>query len=343
LWVRRTPEKFHERLPRVLKDEKWENVWIDGKMIRRDLLSFAEAMRPPGAYDFEARLVDLDGQGVWTELLFPSRGVWLHYGDDPELVDIGFRAYNDWLREEVMSVSPRLQGAAGITHLSTEHAVAELHRCADLGFRACYMPVGYIEGRAWNEAVWDPLWAAAEEREMPLCFHCGSGTETKVARGPGGAIINYVDLSAPIQRTLCQIIAAGVFDRYPALTVAMVEGGASWLPAIMDRMDEAFRQHHSAVRPKLDRLPSEYVTSGQVFATFQHDPSIAATISVTGATPIMFGTDYPHLEGTFPDTRKVITGLFEHVSPEDRQAITIGNLTRILKLPEPPVDVAAAN
>ena len=167
--------------------------------------------------------------------------------------------------------------------------------------------------------MWEPLWAAAEAHNTVLAFHIGTGGENVVYRGPGGAVVNYMETTYPGMRVVSHMVAGGALDRHPELKVMIAEGGAAWVPAIGDRMDEAYRQHGMFVRPKLSRLPSEIIRS-QVYASFQHDRSAVEVIEGTGYTNVMWGDDYPHLEGTYGHTQETLHGLFAHVSAGDQAA-----------------------
>jgi hypothetical protein len=88
-------------------------------------------------------------------------------------------------------------------------------------------------------------------------------------------------------------------------------------------MTEGYRQHHMAVRPKLTRSPKEILYT-QVYASFQHDETAVAAVTGMGYQNVMFGSDYPHMEGTFGHTQETLHGLFDGVSDDVRHRITIG-------------------
>jgi len=95
----------------------------------------------------------------------------------------------------------------------------------------------------YNLDKYDPLWAAARAHAMPVSFHVGTGSNPVTERGPGGAVINYVEVGLGAQRTLTYLAASGVLHRFPALHVVMVECGAGWLAWALERMDEAYEEH----------------------------------------------------------------------------------------------------
>ena len=120
-----------------------------------------------------------------------------------------------------------------------------------------------------------------------------------------------------------KMVTSGALERHPNLKVLVAEGGATWVPQVGDRMNEAYRQHHMFVRPQLQKQPKEYLYE-QVYASFQHDVTAPAAMSAMGYQNVMFGSDYPHIEGTFGHTQETLHGLFDGVAPEVQQRITLG-------------------
>jgi len=331
------PASLAERMPRSVKDDdgQWETVHVDNQQFRRRLprpLIDEEgnpmAGRAPGANDKALRLLDLDAEGVWAELIYPSIGIWTSSIRDPELLAAGARAINDWAIE-FQRHSPRYVCTATIPLLTVATAVAEIERAAGLGYHAVYFSVLPPAGAEdWTSEVWEPVWSALAETGLVLGFHIGtephdaSSFHGNYYRGPGGALLNYMETTYGGQRAVSKLIAAGVFDRHPGLRVIVSEGGATWGPFIADRLDEAYRQHASAVRPRLRRLPSEYLYEN-VYASFQHDRSAVAAVTAMGWRNVCWGSDYPHLEGTYGHTQKTLHELFDGVSERDRRRITI--------------------
>ena len=134
-----------------------------------------------------------------------------------------------------------------------------------------------------------------------------------------------METALPGIRTLTMLVASGALDRHADLKVFVAEGGGSWVPAVADRMTEAYRQHSLFVRPSLSRSPKEIVLD-RVYTSFQHDESAIPTVEHLGYHNMMWGSDYPHVEGTFPDTQKVLHELFDDVGPATRRLITIGRV-----------------
>ena len=136
--------------------------------------------------------------------------------------------------------------------------MTETVRAAGMGFLAISLPSALERDRPnWNHDSWEPLWSAAEEAGMVLAVHVGSDAKSpdhpdnRPFRGPGGALMNYVESSYSGQRMATTLVASGVLDRHPKLRLLISEGGATWVPFIADRIEEGYRQHRLWVRPVL--------------------------------------------------------------------------------------------
>ena len=337
LWTDILPPALAERMPRsekVAEDE--EIIHVDGITFRRKLPLLKKgttgetigelSARPPGARDMKARLADLDHEGIWGEVVYSSLGLWENYIKDRSLIAAAAAAENEWKRSEIQGIAPdRLVAAATLPLVDVGDAVTELHRAADLGLHVVTLPTGAPEGADdWNRDTWEPLWAAAEEAGMVIAFHIGSdGGEPVWYRGPGGAILNLVETSYGGQRAAAKMVTSGALDRHPDLKVLVSEGGATWIPFLGDRMNEGYRQHGMFVRPTLSKLPKE-ILFRQVYASFQHDESAPAALVAMGYQNVMWGSDYPHLEGTYGHTQKTLNELFGGIDAAASHRIRIG-------------------
>jgi predicted TIM-barrel fold metal-dependent hydrolase len=361
------PAHLRERLPRTDRDEERgvEVVTVDGESWERpipkprtreqllrtaarpldeDLDEDAGQPRAPGATDPVKRLVDLDQEGIWGEAIYPSLGVWAFNLKTPEIVREGCRISNDFYLD-FQQHSPRYVVAASVPLVDVDDAVAEIRRASDLGFKLAFFPVRPPRVmRDWQYDEWMPVWAALEETGMVLGFHIGTEPQDPTGRigvyhrGPGGAVLNYVETTYGGQRAVSQLIACGALDRHPDLRVLVSEGGATWGPFLADRMDEGYRQHGAAVRPRLSKLPSEFLFT-QVYASFQHDRSAVFANSAMGWKNVMWGSDYPHYEGTFGHTQKTLHELFDDVEPDVSHRVRIGAFQELFPhVPAPPAD-----
>lgn len=343
LWTKELPASLASRGPRSEVTDDKEIYYIDNEFVKLDKVEIAEAIRPPGASDVKLRIKDLDAQGIWSEVLFASKALWVVLSQDRELQRECLKVYNDWLHSEYLEASPRFVGAAMVSTVSTEDAVAEIQRVADMGYHSICLPTSTPKDRPYHDEVWEPVWAATAEAGLPICFHIGTGANNRVFRGRGEVLINYVESTVPGTRTISMLVASGVLDRYPTLKVGVMEAGGSWLPSLSDRMDEGHRQHQVWNKHRLPMLPSEYLKR-QVYCSFMHDQTAVDTVRYLGFDNIMWGSDYPHYEGTFPKTQEVLNGLFDGVDEDIVNRITAGAFAEMFPTaPLPPQGETAAS
>jgi predicted TIM-barrel fold metal-dependent hydrolase len=333
LWFDALPKELAEQAPRTERSDRFEIVMVEGRQMHRLLAAFAEQFRPPGATDLTIRLQDLDREGVWGQLAFPSRALWLCTIQDPALEIATIRAYNDWAVSEVMAHTDRVLPAGMIPVHDVDAGVAEVERLAHLGFQAVFLAASPMPGEEYALPRWDPIWSAIEATGMVAAFHIGTGGDPVVYRGPGGAIVNYWETCIPGQRVVTHLVASGALARHPNLDVLIAEGGCSWIPALGDRLDEAYRQHEMYVDPKLDEPPSSTIFR-QVYSSFQHDRSAVPAVAAMGYRNAMWGDDYPHLEGTYGHTQQTLHDIFDGATDEVRRLVTEDNFNKLFEVPD---------
>lgn len=338
LWVENLPAEMKDRGPRGEKKDGYLNIICDNKIVHRMNMGdgYHGQERHGGVIpDLTPRLKDMVQDGIDAEVIYPTSGGVPLLIEDQKLKEACTKIYNDWCidtfkdhphRFVPTAVLPLAPGAVAET-------VAELERCIKLGYRSALVPCVLPEGLKYNSAELDPLWAVAQEAGIPISWHVGTGSSPVYERGPGAAVINYVEVGNSAQRAVFQMVCGGTLERFPNLQMVTVEAGASWLAGLGERMDEVYNAHQFYVRPKLSMMPSEFIKR-QVSCTFQFDRACILNRSITGVKPLMWAADYPHLEGTFPHSKKVIDGIFEgiEISAEDRAAILGGNAARLYKL-----------
>ena len=245
------PDDVRERMPRSVKDPSgdFETIYIDGQEFRRELpkrnpnkSSIGVNARPAdskeedfldrilGGNDPVHRIQDLDSEGVWAEVMYPSLGIWTFNIHTPRVVKEGARALNDWALE-FQNHSPRFVCVASVPLLDVGDAVAEIRRADAGGFKCGFLPTRPPIGRPeWNDEEWDPMWAAFAETGMVIGFHIGTEPHDPTQRtgvyyrGRGGAVLNYVETTYGGQRAVTQLIACGALDRHPELRVLVSEG-----------------------------------------------------------------------------------------------------------------------
>lgn len=344
LWTSALPEDVKHLAPRYeVADENTTYFCINDKRIRKHRTSGAvdEARAGAGGTDPVERFKHLDADGVWGEVIYPTTGLFLFLIEDPAVEMQCARIYNDWLVDALLKHSERFVGTAIIPVKDIEAAVEETERCAKLGYRAIHLPV-FAPGLPYNRREYEPLWEAAERNNLVVTFHVGTGQNPVSDRGPGAPILNYLEVSLQAQRAVAFIVAGGALERHPNLHVVVTEAGATWLAGLGERMDEAHIAHHMWIKEQLPLLPSEYIRR-QVHASFQNDRSGLETFDETGVEAILFATDYPHGEGTWPNTQAVLDDMFKGLSitPDQIKAVTGGTIAKLFGIPEPPASFGA--
>ncbi len=297
-----------------------------------------------GGSNIELRMRDMQLDGVDCEIVYPQIGIMI-YQMDREVGLAHAMVYNDWVMETFKSYLDMFVPIAMLPAWDPEECLAEFKRVHALGFKAVMLPV-VVGSNAppYINPAWDIVWSYAEASELPINIHTGTGMPPVQFRGPGGAMMNYMAVGLKSLETVSYLISGGVTDRFPRLHFVVCEAGASWMPAIGERLDEVYQQHQMYVRPKLRSLPSVQLYN-QFTSCFQFDKVPLQTLNVTGVRCLMWASDYPHLEGTFPYSRKVLDELFDgtNVTPEQRAAIVGGNAARLFKIPGPRAEAAASN
>ena len=354
LWTGRIGSRFGERVPRIVRVESGGDWWfcdgVKGQPLASGSMTGArfESGRPlslndqvdqirPGAYYPDPRVEDMDLDGVDAAVLYPNAGFMLYNVPDTELLNEVFSTYNDYAAEYCKAYPKRLRGLGMINLDDIEAGVGELRRCHKLGLSGALISVQPPEGRGYDQPQeYEPLWATAQDLGMPLSLH--TGTHRKGSAG-GGSVVDAetfppeavtVKDAAP-RVALTQMIFSGVFERYPKLQVGAVEFELGWAAYFIDRMDYAYtqparRKHWH--RYAEDMLPSDYFRRN-IFLGFQEDALGINLRHLIGVDCLQWGSDYPHQESTFPQSRAILEEILSDCTDEEKAKIAGGNAARI--------------
>lgn len=338
LWSRGLPPGLRERGPRLERREGRGCFVVEGRVVRK-LPPLPEGAAPGAPFlwapdDVASRLHALDRDGVHAEVMYPNVGFFCIYAiEDRELQVASCRVYNDWVAER-FGGEARLRPVGMLPDRDPAAAARELERLHGLGLRGAMLPA-HSDARPYNDPVWEPVFEAAAGLAIPLSFHAGTGRSQVPAHGPGAAVVNYVTTVSGPMETVAYLCGAGVFARHPGLRAGMVECGAGWLAWTLEAMDDATREHGPWVRPKLAELPSAYFRR-QGFVTFQRDPVGLANVARTGEHCLLWGSDYPHPEGTFPESRRVLEWEFRDLPQRVADRIVFANAAELYGVALPP-------
>jgi predicted TIM-barrel fold metal-dependent hydrolase len=342
VWAEGIDPKFRSRAPRLERRADGDVYTCEG-MEPAEIASMSaagnlevtfgtrgrweQAIRP-GAYNPHARLADMKSDGIDLDVVYPTVALRMFAIADPALRRACFAAYNDWLAGFCRAYPDRLKGIAMVSSDDVEHAVGELHRARKLGLVGAMISV-LPEQPYYQQSAFDPFWYTAVDLGMPISLHVGTNGEQQRSNAER-TVGELCTIAVPAQRTLVDLIYAGVFARHPKLMVISVEHGAGWAPYLMQSMDHAF---HGKAAGHLGqgRKASDYFRRN-IRCTFMRDDVAIRYRHEIGLDLLLWSTDYPHRESTFPRSREVLEKMTAGIPPSERDQIAYGNTAALYGL-----------
>ena len=306
--------------------------YVPGKIHRSDRMA-AEGLFDDGRKgirrltDPALRIKDQDRDGVQAEVLYGVLGAGNRL-NDPEAASEMYQIYNSWLADFCSHAPERFIGLASLTAFNPVAAVAEVRRAAKLGLKGVEFATS-LEMTPLYEPVWDPLWQAVNEVKLPVHFHTtGGGKKRPVDHLPvraqrAAAAVSITGFQLSTAQFLMSVIFGGVLERYPDIRIVLGESGIGWIPYVLSRMDYEYEDqfHHDLA---LSMKPSDYWRR-QCRATFQVDEVGVQLLEAMGEDTVMWGSDFPHPDGVWPDSQDYISRQFGHLPERVRHKIVCGN------------------
>ena len=363
VWHQRVPAALRQRAPKVLHTADGD-VWSfnDGERMRPLGLMAAAGgsyldFRPsgltyatirPGHFQAGARLADMDADGIWAQLLYPSvceEGACM-FGDDAALQRACVRGYNEWLLEFCAAAPHRLFGHAIMPATGVADAVHELEWGLRQGYRGTLIstfPSGSVEPSAAD----DPFWARIQEADVPVALHIGSfhadGPVKRRSFDPA-AVLPRACISKSGANTVplvARMLFSGLFERFPRLKVLLVEANIGWIPAMLEQTDDMFLRYRWFTRTA-DRLPTmpSRVFHRNFWATFMVDTVGLELRHRLNVDHIMWSTDYPHTGTDWPNSRITIERLFRGMAAAEVKKMVHTNCKLLYRLDGMPESVA---
>ena len=353
LWTERVPKALRDRAPHVEDRGEAGEFWVCDGMTWGDFRSerwFAKPRRNPLALDRggvgeafrpttpDKRLADMDRDGVEASLMFPPI-IALHV-EDSALRDACVGAYNDWATEFAAAAPRRFRPVGLLSPVDPVAAIKEVIRIAKEG----RLPqVSFLVNDVtvdMNLEPWDPFWAAAEETGIVVAYHVGGslapGTMRSVKAqatkreplfgmgvGNGGTVFFQPFVS---------LFTFGTLERHPGVRFVLAESGTGWVPYVVQEMD--YRYHRAlemGTSTLLKELPSD-IFRRQVWATYQSDLVGLHLVSFFGDGHMMWASDYPHHDSTWPYSQDVVDRETAHLSPETTRKIVRDNAAALYGL-----------
>jgi predicted TIM-barrel fold metal-dependent hydrolase len=361
IFTLRVPAKVRGDVPWVEDDDDGVPWWIIGDKRVPITVGNAAAGRPvrewslapqkfeemrPGVWDVDARVRDMDLNGVWASLNFPSltwgfAGTELARLRNPEAGLAAVRAYNDWVLEEWTAAHPERFIPCQMPWLADPVVAAdEVRRNAARGFRAVSFsenPEGLGYSGIYSQH-WDPLFAACAETGTVMNLHTGSsGLMTRPSSRSPIEVMNALFPISGIVTTVDWIFAK-IPLRFPDLRIAVSEGGVSWVPMVIERLGRAYRfRDSSVIWSEADGHPIDSLRRSFWFTSIE-DPSAFRQLELIGRDRVMVETDYPHLDGSWPETQGLIRNSLEHLDSPSIRAVCYENAGSLYRHPSPPRD-----
>ena len=323
LWQSRVPAKWREAAPRVETLPDGRTMWVregshwgvhgskkaDGRKVAFDAVGLPEEPEP-GVFRPASprhRLEDMDRDGVRAQVIYNFLD-WSF--EDPELKSACVSAYNSWLAEFCSADPERLIGLAVLPSHDAASAVRELDRVTRLGLRGAIFDV-FDANPPIADRTWDPLWARAQESGTAISVHIGFGSQRRpVELGrtwklPSVAATACIYL-APV---LGDVIFSGLLERHPGLKFVLGESSIGWIPFVLERLEFEYDNYSGHVPGLPETRPAERFRRN-VYCTFQEEKLGVEQIPLIGEDNVMWASDYPHGDGTFPHSRQALDRIF---------------------------------
>ena len=351
LWEQYIEPKYRDRAPRMIRRDGADHWVVDEDVALGSVGAPSQAGQrfedvgslevdgvfgetPPGAYDPHERLKEMRVDGVVGEVLQPTIGARLYTMPvESNLLSACLRALNDWMADFCRPYPHLLKGVGCINLDDIGVGMKELERCVDIGLSGAMISAFPGEDRPYDLPDYEPLWSLAEEARMPLVIHSGTQRPgvSRIGVFATGASLRgtanfYTNRDHWPRRSVGAMIFGGVFERHPGLKVGVVEYDIGWAPYFIRQMDIFYQEHGyvSEIRFKDGKVPGDFFRSN-VYLTFMEDRVGIADRSVVGVENIMWGSDYPHRESTWPRSREILEETLEGVPRDDALKITYGN------------------
>lgn len=346
------PEALKDRVPRRLGPFNWmfkgrqmggtqaAAMNVQSKVMDRIRASgfekdFKEGVSRPGSPELHARDMDLDG--VQAAAIYGVLGLDHYLANDGEALSHCYRRYYEWIAEFMRAVPGRFAAIAPLVGHDVDQAISDLRFMTDLGIQGVELKPRVATKPFWHD-VWEPLWSAAEEIGIPVHFHSDIGRlsipipqedaeNPKYKKITGGLIAAHGKMANA--ELMGSMILSGALERHPKLTLVMGESDLSWIPHYMTRMDYCVTEREHSTGLKL--LPSEYWRR-QCKSTFQIDKFGVDLIDWLGEDNMMWGNDYPHPDGVWPNSKEVVAQQAANLNERQKQKIFHDNAAKLYRL-----------
>ena len=351
IWVDYIDAAFRSRAPRIEEYGGRRALGVEGETLTSEgkypfaapefiaaLMKGMERFKRSAEKGFDAssRLFDMDEQGVDIQILYPTTGGQMLGREyrDPELLAAICRAYNDWSSSYCNDApSPqRLRWAAMLPLQAIDLAMEEARRSAAKGCVGYYVRPGPVQGRNLYHEDYYPLWSEVERLGLPICIHDSGSPHIPSYGDRMDSHTSGHILAHPFEAmsAMAGLIWFGIAERFPNLRIVHVEADAGWLPYWIQRMEQHYQFSGNAEHADLRKSPTEYFRQNFFVAARGDEMTLPSVVSLLGDENVVFNTDYPHPDGTWPWGIESLTG--QPIPEESMRRIFWDNAARAFGL-----------
>jgi predicted TIM-barrel fold metal-dependent hydrolase len=295
------PEIYSQYIDERYQRRRLGGDWYPVEAYNRNM---DQTLGKPGR-DVAERLRDMDLMAVDAAVLYPTFGLFISQVKEKDYAGALCRAYNNWIADQCKQ-SPRLAAVALLPVTAPEDCAAELNRAVvDLGLVGAMIAVSGLP-RSLADSAYFPLYEEAQRLNVPLAIHASGGDEFGSQLLPSFIATHTCGHPFPVLRQLTAMVFDGFPERFPRLTLGFLEIGCGWLPYWMERMDEEYEKRAKEA-PLLKGKPSEYLAGGRIYYSCEPDEKmVGPVVDMIGADRIMYASDYPHWDMTYPESAALI-------------------------------------
>ena len=331
-WVSRTGAKFGLQNGMGSAGRKY----IPGQIHRSDRMA-AQGLYSDGEKgirrltDPKLRIKDQDLDGVQAEVIYGVLGASMRLNDNEAATEL-LRIYNEWLADFCAAAPDRFAGLASIPSHDVDAAVAEIQNVAQRGVLKGIEVANTHDMAPLFDPSWKPVWEVTNEAQLPIHYHTigpkndyNFDNMAALQRRQAFAV-HITSFQLAMSKIIMEIIYGGVLEAYPKIKVVIGESGIGWIPYILDHMDLEWEDQFKDLTLKMK--PSDYWRR-QCFATYQSDPIGLRLLDILGEDNVMWGSDFPHPDGVWPDSKAFIEREFEHITKTIKQKILCDNAAEL--------------
>lgn len=278
----------------------------------------------------ELRIQDQERDGVQAEVLYGILGAAGRLNDGDAATEV-MRIYNEWLADFCATYPERFAGLACIPNHDIDAAVKEIYRVAERGQVRGVEVANTLDMKPVFDPSWTPLWQALNDVKLPVHFHTIGGRPpdfekmAPLQRRQAFAVF-ITGFQMQMSRIIMELIYGGVLEAYTDINIVIGESGIGWIPYLLEHMDLEWQDQFKDLTLKMK--PSEY-WRGQCKATYQSDKVGIKLLAELGEDNIMWGSDFPHPDGIWPDSQEFIVNELGHLPPGQKKKIVCDNAARL--------------